>query len=151
DQAGKNALRALNIPCVQVGYLDLKGNNGNLEVNMLGVKFFAHSSGATPSLFATNNVNGSYTTTAPTAGTSVPLSATAGGTIGTSTFTVQSWNSANNGKWSATVQGANANIGSTANLQGLNIKGAAAGNITGTNFSGTAAGVAKQGALPTPE
>jgi len=151
DQAGKNALRALNIPCVQVGYLDLKGNNGNLEVNMLGVKFFAHSSGATPSLFATNNVNGSYTTTAPTAGTFVPLSATAGGTIGTSTFTVQSWNSANNGKWSATVQGANANIGSTANLQGLNIKGAAAGNITGTNFSGTAAGVAKQGALPTPE
>ena len=42
--------------------------------------------------------------------------------------------------------------GGGSNVQNLQFRGAAAGKInTPTSFSGTAAGVAKQGALPTPE
>ena len=148
DAAGRESLRAMNVPCISVGQVNMTGANGDLSVNMNNVKFFAYSTGAAPSIWATNSVQGNYGSTSPL-GRNVPL--TGGGL--SADFTMKTWDTTNS-KWLATVSNGAGSItagssghvsGSGTNVQNLNFRGAAAGNITSsTAFSGTGAGVAKQ-------
>ncbi len=141
SQSGRETLRSINVPCVQVGSASMTGTTGDLTVNMNEMKFFAFSSGTAPHIWATNSVNGSFTSTHPL-NTTVNM---AGGGL-TASFTVKNWDTANS-NWMATVTNGSGSIGTAPNLQNLQFKGAAAGKIdTPTSFSGTAAGVVKQGA-----
>jgi hypothetical protein len=128
---------ATSIPSFTVGTVDLQtgGFVGNLDVNMNNVVFLSSASGSAPSIWATQNVGGSWTGTMLG---SVPLKVNGTG-LDVATFTVQSWAGS---KWGATVI-------STANaiaVGGYNvyIQGGAAGTSTGTisgTFTGTGAGV----------
>ncbi|OQB35386.1 MAG: hypothetical protein BWY09_02325 [Candidatus Hydrogenedentes bacterium ADurb.Bin179] len=141
SQSGRETLRSINIPCVEVGIASLSGTTGDLTVNMNDAKFFAFSTGQVPHIWATNSVNGNFTNTQPL-NTTVNLA----GSGLTADFTVKNWNTGTN-QWMATVtngQGGITNGG--ANVQNLQFRGAAAGNISGNSFSGTASGVVKQGA-----
>ena len=69
--AGREQLKQLDIPCIQVGMVDLKGSwgSGTNSIDMTGVngmnnvKFFSTSVGGKPQIWATGNVLGavSYT------------------------------------------------------------------------------------------
>lgn len=137
--ANPQALKALNIPTVQVGVATLTGSGNNLTVNMNDVRFFAATNGGKPQVWATQNVNGSYSG-APTPGMPVTLNSTSGGSL-TANFTVQQWNA---NKWLSTVAGSGTLSGGSYTGP-TQFKGAAAGTygITSGQFSGTAAGVAK--------
>ena len=138
--AGKAALQKLNIPCVEVGMVNMSGNGNNLMVNMNNVKFFAPTTGGRPSIWATGNVNGSYSAN-PVVGVPVGIS----GNGLSSDFTVQQWNTGTN-RWLSTISNGTGSItGGGLNVQYLNFKGAGAGTINqgASTFSGTAAGVSK--------
>ena len=147
NTAGRETLRSINVPCVQVGVASLTGTTGDLTVNMNDAKFFAFSTGQVPHIWATNSVNGNFTKTQPL-NTTVNIA----GSGLTADFTVKNWNTGTN-QWMATVTNGQGGItGGGSNVQNLQFRGAAAGKInTPTSFSGTAAGVAKQTALPPPQ
>jgi len=139
-QTNPDALKALNIPTVQVGVDTLTGNgNGFMDVNnplaMNNVRFFAPSSGGKPTIWATNSVTGNYTAS-PILGTAISLT----GVTLKADFTFKQWNTGS-GRWLGSVDGTGGFNGSTT------FKGAAAG--TGAQASGsgsilgTAAGVAR--------
>ncbi|ABC78669.1 FecR domain-containing protein [Syntrophus aciditrophicus] len=136
---GIAALEALNIPCIQVGSVNLEGKGNNLDVKMNNVNFYARSTGDAPQLWATKNVSGAYTA-APALNESITLNSTGGGSI-TASFTPVRWDS---NKWGATVNGGGSlNGGYTGNVQ---FQGGAAGSYNGTgsgSFSGTGAGTVK--------
>jgi hypothetical protein len=133
-------LQKLNIPCVEVGMVNMSGSGNNLTVNMNNVKFFAPTTGGRPSIWATGSVNGTYSAN-PVLGIPVAIS----GNGLSSNFTVQQWNTGTN-RWLSTISnGTGSIVGGGSNVQNLSFKGAGAGTINqgaGT-FSGTAAGVAK--------
>jgi len=137
---GRETLRNINVPCVQVGIANLTGSNENLTVNMNEARFFAFSSGAAPNLWATNNIAGQSHITNPT-GSSVGIS----GDGLSATFTMNNWN-AGAGKWlGAVTNGQGSIINGGSNVQNLQFRGAAAGPIgTAGAFSGTGAGVVRQ-------
>jgi len=144
--------RATKIPAFEVGRVNLTGihsfgTGDNLSVSMNNVQFFKNSTSNDPKIWATKDVAGSYTTTAPTAGvTSVPLSATgAGGTNFDVNFKFQQWNSGTTNTWGATVNGTGTlnRTDSVGGTVGVNMNGGAAGKISGTSFTGTGAGIAK--------
>ncbi|MDO8721334.1 MAG: hypothetical protein Q7J31_03795, partial [Syntrophales bacterium] len=151
------ALKALNIPAVQVGKTTLTQASGTVNnlsgVTMSDVTFFATSTGNAPRIWATNNVGGSYTGAGPTAlgtatGAGVPLT---NGSGLSATFTPQVWNTTDN-KWLSTVNG-NGTLSGGSYTGAVDFKGGAAGTInnngtfganpTVTGSIGTAAGVAK--------
>ena len=136
----KATLAQLNIPAVEVGRANLSGSGNGLIVNMNDVIFFAPNNGQAPGIWATGNVNGTYST-APNLGQAVTL---AGNGLTTS-FTPQTWDTGAN-KWAATVNGGGTYTGTgTMNNTTVQMNGAGAGTInTGdSTFAGTAAGTAK--------
>ena len=140
--AGKtDALQKLNIPSVEIGRATLSGSSALLKnVQMKDVTFFAYTAGASPKIWATNNVSGSFTGV-PSAGHQVGLS---GGGLNAN-LTVQNW--ANN-NWGANVAGSGTLTRTDVKNTNVNVsfEGAAAGTYTGTNsgtFKGTGAGTAK--------
>jgi hypothetical protein len=88
---GIAALEALNIPCVQVGSVNLEGKGNNLDVKMNHVNFYARSTGDAPQLWATKNVSGAYTAV-PALNESITLNSPGGGSI-TASFTPVRWDS----------------------------------------------------------
>ena len=110
--------------------------------------FFAPSTGGTPKIWASGNVNGTYTGT-PT-GSSFGLTGYQPGTVTTNginaQFNVQQWTGS---KWGATVTNGTVPANTTgftytnSTTTGLNFQGAAAGTIGTGTFSGTAAGIVK--------
>ena len=165
DSERANFERATKIPAFDVGMANLRGNNGNLYVNMDNIKFFRFQNEADPRLWATNNVYGSYTSN-PSADATVTLSSSGNLTGLTQTFEVKQWDTTNNG-WGASIyKGASDTAGTltrtetrtlpagaSATIPIAAMPGTAAGSITpGVNatglpgtgsFSGTAAGVVK--------
>jgi len=144
SDAGKEALKKLNIPCVEVGVANLSGSGNHLTVSMNDVKFFAPNNGDRPSIWATGNVNGTYTN--PPA-LNVPVTITGNGL--SANFNVKTWD-IDNKKWLSTITNASGTLaGHTATYDNLKFNGAGAGTMrTGANgnggtFTGTAAGVAK--------
>ncbi|MEI6315394.1 MAG: hypothetical protein WCO89_11030 [Syntrophus sp. (in: bacteria)] len=139
-QSGRETLRSINVPCIQVGNATLSQTGGTASmqnVTMSNVKFFAYSSGAVPQIWATNGVTGTAV------GTPAGTANLSGGGL-SANFTMKNWDT-NNNKWMATVtNGAGSITGGGTNVQNLKFRGAAAGNISGNNFSGTGAGVVKK-------
>jgi len=140
NSADQAKLAQLNIPFVEVGRATLTDQGTGLiggspaTVNMNNVIFFAYSNGAAPKIWATGDVQGTYTCSACGGGT-IPV---AGNGL-SANFNVQTFDTAGK-KWIATVNGTGGFNGSTS------FQGAAAGINDGTiggNFSGTASGVAK--------
>ncbi|HPP06589.1 MAG TPA: hypothetical protein PLW88_04405, partial [Syntrophorhabdaceae bacterium] len=138
---GKNQLQKLNIPCVEVGSVNLTGLGNNFtSLAMNNVKFFATSNDQAPVIWATNNVTGSYTAP-PNINQSIDLS---GGGLNAN-FTFKQWNTTGDhaGKWLATVNGG----GTLNNTHNIQFYGASAGigaTASSGTISGTAAGVARQ-------
>jgi hypothetical protein len=132
-----DALQKLNIPCIQVGKATLAGSSNLMNVKMNDVTFFAYSTGASPKIWATNNVTGTYSG-APSPGHNVSLQSTSGGKLNAN-FSVNNWS---NNKWGANVAGSGAldrtDVGGTVNV---NFQGAAAGSYGNGNLSGTGSGV----------
>jgi hypothetical protein len=132
-EAGREKLSELNVPCIEIGKVNLNGGNEILNVHMKDVTFFAYSTRADPRIWATDEVWGRYHSM-PTNGDSVSLS---GHGLNVD-FTVNTWQS---GMWGANVNGGG-------NYHGSNIQmnGGAAGTYTGStsgDFSGTGAGVVR--------
>ncbi|NOX26352.1 MAG: hypothetical protein GXP59_09635, partial [Deltaproteobacteria bacterium] len=149
-QNNKTALQALNIPSFEVGSADLTGaNTKGLTVNMNNVVFYTSTATGTPQVWATNDINGSYTTT-PVASESVSLAATSGGNNLTANFVVHNWTAG--GNWAATVESGSGtlatatsyqNVGGNNTISNLQFGGVAAGTDNGNNnFIGTGAGYA---------
>ncbi len=145
-QTNPEALKALNIPAVEVGKVNLSGSwtdGGNsINVNMNDVRFFRATNNSTeaPKVWATNSVGGSYTGTP----TNATVNLNPGGSV-SANFNVKTWDTSSN-KWLATVTNGNATANAVGAHPAFKFQGAAAGTYTGTasgQFSGTAAGVAK--------
>jgi hypothetical protein len=139
------ALKALNIPAVQVGKATLSQVNPTMEVNgltnvnMANVTFFANSTGGTPHIWATNAVTGNYNQTTPpvAGGTAATLS---GGGL-TADFGVRNWNA---GKWGANITNGTGTLSGGTYNGAVQFKGGAAGTFgSGTLTTGTAAGIVK--------
>ncbi|TAN45719.1 MAG: hypothetical protein EPN22_01640 [Nitrospirae bacterium] len=128
----------LNIPSFIVGKVNLAGSGTNMPtVNMNNVVFLAPAAGSAPKIWATADVNGTYS--ANPVGQTANLS---GGGINVQ-FTPQQWTS---NKWLATVDGS-IPASTMNNSSALTVKGAAAGTYTGAgsgSFNGTAAGTLKK-------
>jgi hypothetical protein len=135
NEAGRGKLQQLNIPCVEVGRATLTGSGNNFSnLNMTDTIFFAPNSGAPPTIWATGNVNGIYSS-APTINTPIGLS---GGGLNAD-FTFKQWN-ADTGKWLSSINGTGGFNGSTS-FQGA---GAGTGATSGSGtISGSAAGIAR--------
>jgi len=135
NEAGRTKLQQLNLPCVEVGRTTLTGSGNNFSnLNMTDTIFFAPNSGAKPTIWATGNVNGSYSS-APAINTPIGLS---GGGLNAD-FNFKQWD-AGNGKWLSSINGTGGFNGSTS-FQGA---GAGTGATSGSGtISGTAAGTAR--------
>lgn len=131
-----DALQKLNIPCIQVGKATLEGSSSLLNVKMKDVTFFAYSTGASPKIWATSNITGSYSGN-PLPGHAVNLS---GGGLNAS-MTMNNWA---NRQWGASVAGLGVlnrtDVGGTANVT---FQGAAAGNYGNGALAGTGSGTVK--------
>ncbi|MHB8829484.1 MAG: hypothetical protein ACYC6Q_08170, partial [Syntrophales bacterium] len=160
DDAQRQAFYdATKIPAFTVGTTDLRGQAGEIDLGsagrgILNVKFLAPSTGGSPQLWASGNVNGGYTAT-PGVGTGSTTVSLAGYQVGTGTpngitanFNMQNWGAT---KWGASVTNGSVPAGTSgfnypnAPSTGINFQGGAAGTINAANgaFSGTAAGVVK--------
>ena len=123
DFNAESILNNLKIPFVQVGKTTLSGTGNNLDITMNDVTFFATSTGAKPSIWATKDIIGSFS---DVPGKNIPVSLkNTGGTI-SADFTVRSWS---NNQWIATVDNGKGN------LQGdysgkIDFNGVAAGTYT---------------------
>ncbi|MDP2682462.1 MAG: FecR family protein [Deltaproteobacteria bacterium] len=138
-------LAALNIPFAEVGRANLSGTGtiggSTATAAMNNVIFFAYNTGAAPKIWATGDINGTYTCSACGGGT-IPV---AGNGL-SANLNVQTFDTAGQ-KWLATVNGSGTCSG-CGTMDGTNVimEGAAAGTNSGTvggTFSGTGAGVVK--------
>ena len=104
---------------------------------MNNVRFFAYSTGASPRIWATGDVQG--TNNGDPSGLTVNLTGSSGTAEINTDFTVNSWGG-EGGKWNASV----ANGSGFVSGHSIEMKGGAAGSVdSATTFSGTASGVAK--------
>ena len=133
--SGRAALQSLNIPSIQVGQADMTGSNGNTNVAMSGVTFFAYTGGQAPKVWATNSVAGNYD------GTHGSVAMTSTNPAAANLYAVFQMSSPANSKWQATVTGSGTLNASY--VGPVNFKGTAAGNINGSAFTGTAAGISR--------
>jgi len=141
----QDVLNSLKIPSVEVGRTDLIGSGGtstnSIDVKMNNVIFFAPTSGAKPSLWATGDVGGTYF------GNPTGISANLSGSGLEAKFDVKTWDSVNK-NWLANVKGGGKYTGTgIMNNTDFIMNGAAAGKITSVpsgptagNFSGNGAG-----------
>lgn len=147
--AGQAALQKLHIPSVEIGRANLSGsyaNGSTVDINMDNVIFFASSTGTAPAIWATGNVNGTYSNDPQ--GVTVPLS----GDGLNADFFIENWDTSSN-RWLATINGSGnlqtrgpGNTLPATHTGSIDFKGAGAGTFTGTtsgSLSGKAAGIAK--------
>jgi len=162
DADRANFERAMKIPTFDVGMANLSGTstsvNGNMTVSMNDIKFFRFQTEANPVIWATNAVNGSYTSgTNNYSGTKVTMTSSGGLTGLQHTFEVKQWDTTNS-NWGATVyNNGTTDTGGTlarsaadqlrlptapATIPIAAMTGAAAGtiNTTAQTFTGTGAG-----------
>jgi hypothetical protein len=153
---GREKLAQLNIPSHNVGQADLAGSGGTagnfLSVNMAGVTFFAPSTGAAPTIWATGTISGNYDVGATSGSPPSPITLTGSNYTNASglsaTFTPIMWDTTVDSKWAATVVSGS---GGLVNGAMIEFKGAAGGKLTpdpltsgvGIISSGTAAGIVK--------
>jgi hypothetical protein len=168
DAARANFEKATKIPAFDVGMANLRGNNGDLFVNMDGIKFFRFQTEANPRIWSTGIVFGSYTTN-PALNAKVQLNSSGDLTGLKHTFEVKQWNTNNN--WGAIIYNNGAGdtggmltrsttdaarpspfylpAGAPATIPITEMRGGAAGKITpngtppGGTFTGTAAGTVR--------
>ena len=143
---GQAALQKLNIPAVEVGKADFSGGNGDFDVLIKDLRFFAPVSGGRPQVFATDSISGNFFVATPT-GTAT-LNPVPGFEVATSgitpAFTMNRWD-AGNSKWSGTLE-FSGNSGAVAGNSNIQLMGVAAGGTSGGSagtFTGTAAGVVR--------
>jgi hypothetical protein len=133
---GRDKLKQLNIPAIEVGRATLTGSgNGFTNLSMTDTIFFASATGDKAQLWATGNVSGAYSTM-PYTNTPIPLS---DGSGRSANFTFRNWDTAS-GKWLSSINGTGGFNGSTT------FRGAGAGTGATTaagTITGTAAGIAK--------
>jgi hypothetical protein len=132
-----NVLRNLKIPTVEVGRATFNGSASGVSISLNDVIFLANQAGAKALIWATGNVNGTYTSP-PTIGSTIMLNSS----VGSVDFTFKKWES---NKWLAEIQGSVINLGSPSN-NNLKVQGVGAGRYTGDSsgtISGTAAGIVK--------
>jgi hypothetical protein len=138
-----DVLKSLKIPTVQVGNATFSWSDtgGGISISLNNVIFLANNSGAKALIWATGNVNGTYTYP-PSSGTTITLNSSTSGVSGSVDFTFMKWES---NKWLAEIHGSVSNLGLPPN-DNLQIKGVGAGRYTGTTsgtISGTAVGIVK--------
>jgi hypothetical protein len=129
-----DVLKSLKIPTVQVGSATFSGGDSSVSISLNDVIFLANNIGAKALIWATGNVNGTYSST-PSIGSSITLTSS----VGSVDFTFKKWES---NKWLAEIQGSGINLDSGPN-NNLQIKGVGAGRYSDGNISGTAAGIVK--------
>jgi hypothetical protein len=137
----EDVLRNLKIPTVIVGSATFNGGNSSVSISLNDVIFLANNSGAKALIWATGNVNGTYSSP-PSIGSPITLSSSTTGVSGSVDFTFKKWES---NKWLAEIQGSGISLGSSPN-DNLKVQGVGAGRYSdgspGT-ISGTAAGIVK--------
>ncbi|TRZ78555.1 MAG: hypothetical protein D4R93_00095, partial [Deltaproteobacteria bacterium] len=147
DAAKANFEKAMKIPAFNVGTANLRGSDGNLYVNMDGIKFFRFQTELDPRIWATNNVYGSYTDN-PSLGAKVQLTSSGDLTGLQHIFEVKQWNAGGNNNWGAAIYGGSAGTGGTLTRSTADTARAPAGaasTISITELRGGAAGVIKPG------
>jgi hypothetical protein len=135
-----NFERAMKIPAFDVGTASLAGSVADMTVNMNNITFFRGQGEVNPTLWATKDITGSYTSgTKDYTGTNVVLSSTSPNLTGlTQNFTVQQWNTTS-GNWGASTSTATpGTLTRSATDQGR-LTGASTA-ITITSMSGLAGG-----------
>ncbi len=144
-------LKNLNIPCVEIGRVDLSGGDESLSVLIKDVIFFSYSDGTPPKIWASGptrgnpygGVYGSYSD--DPSGKTVSLSGSSDScNFSGVSFTIEKWDTSSN-RWGAKIDGSG-----TVKEFFVQIKGAAAGSINTDQkeFSGTASGIAISGSYP---
>jgi hypothetical protein len=133
--SGRATLSSLNIPAVEIGKTTLSGTGSTVEVTMHDVTFFKSSTGTAPELWATGNVEGTFT--ANPLGQSVPL--TDGAMY--ADFNIKAWNTANN-TWGADISNGNGTLNRTDTglSEQITFSGVAGGTHTGGTTSGAFTG-----------
>ncbi|MEE8574738.1 MAG: hypothetical protein V3T30_04925, partial [Thermodesulfobacteriota bacterium] len=142
---GRSALDALRIPFIEIGRANMSGSFGGTSVQMNDVIYFTHPTatpGATPELWATGDVQGSYSTP-PVANNVVQLNATSGGAL-TADFRFQQFDDGGTNGWVSTIENGAGTLSGGSYNGSVKFEGAAAGGINpcASTFSGTAAGIA---------
>lgn len=161
DRQRRAFYEATNIPCFEVGRVDLRGQSSgwpdsginllqsetdpNPRLGILDTTFFAPTAGGRPQIWASGNIRGEFTgwpvdesvsLTGYAPGGSTPL------TPGISaTFTMQKLTDITK-NWGATITNGSGTVG----IHDVNFQGGAAGTYTNGDFhsfSGTAAGIVK--------
>jgi hypothetical protein len=145
---GREKLKLLNMPYVQVGQTTLSQGggtvNGMQNVTMNDVKFLAYSTGGAPRAFMSPDVNGQHDGSVVAGGPAVPLTGAQGVSAD---FQVNRWDGPG-GNWGADITGGGTYTG-TGSMNGTTVEmnGFGAGTIGSDTFSGTAAGTAKPGVV----
>jgi len=157
DASGRSKLQQLNIPAFEVGRTTLSGSliagsESSLDyvsVTMNNVAFFAPSTGAKPSIWATDDITGQYNFTNGFLNAGNITSAENSFTLSNgdninADFRFTQWNTSNN-TWSANINGSGTLSNGSYN-GAVSFRGGAAGTLTGTNsgsLSGTGAGIVR--------
>jgi hypothetical protein len=145
--AGRAKLAQLDIPCIQVGAVNLSGtgDGGATTVAMNNVRFFAYSTGASPKIWATGDAPTDVKWSTYSSGGMPSATLSGASTSGPAvnfnsvSFTVNNVGQIG-GAWDATVSGSG-----TVGAHGVTINGHAAGTRdTMYDYSGTASGVARE-------
>jgi hypothetical protein len=159
DTAKANFERAMKIPTFDVGTANLGGNNGNLYVNIAGIKFFRFQGEANPRIWAAGSPAGAPSTTTgvaygsytsnPTIGTTVPLTSSGGLSGLKHTFEVKQWDTINN-NWGASIYRgatdmASGTTGTLTRTETRTLPAGATATIPITEMRGGAAGTIKPG------
>lgn len=135
--SSRNAeMDAMGVPRFEVGSTTLSGTDGNLDVQINNMTFFAGAAAQKPEIWASGNVTGQYAD-APAIGTEVLLDGVGFSNV---RFSVERWDGMG-GKWGAEIVGAGQVSGHS-----VTVVGGAAGEVNAAaSFIGTAAGVAGDG------
>lgn len=158
DAAGRNKLQQLNIPAFEVGRTDLSGSLilgsessiDYVSITMNNVAFFAPSTGAKPSIWATDDITGQYNfsngflSAGNITNTDNTFILSNGDSI-SADFRFTQWNTSNN-TWSANISNGTGTLSGGSYNGPISFRGGAAGTLTGTNsgnLSGTGAGIVR--------
>jgi hypothetical protein len=140
-ETGRAKLAALNIPSVIVGLVNLSGSgNGWTSLNVNNTGFYASTSGGKPQIWASNNVNGNYSSPPPV-GTPTVLTGSAAGHLFQANFTIQNWNTGT-GRWGAAIGSGTISPGLNGATQFQGVAAGTGATAVSGSVSGTASGAA---------
>lgn len=136
SEAGRQKLNSIGVPSVEIGrdtlvYQDINCTNCINSVIMKDVRFFSSSASTAPTIWATNQINGTFN--GVVSNTPVTLY---GNSISVH-FKPERWDA---NSWTSSISNGSGTIGGYS-IQ--NMEGYAIGTVSGNNFSGTAAGAVK--------